>query len=139
MSTEPGLDDVARPVRSPFGAIRQWPDWLVLLPLTLLVASVAVLAVYTTVVNLRVRAVREETIVVTVPALRAAQDLLIQVAMELEGLYQYTLRGDPVALSNYRESAAARRVATTALAPLALEVEGESRERTEDLDRKSVV
>lgn len=135
MSTEPGLDDVARPVRSRFGAIRQWPDWLVLLPLTLLVASVAVLAVYTTVVNLQVMAVRKETIVVTVPALRAAQDLMTQVAMELEGLYQYTLRGDPVALSNYRESAAARRVAATALAPLALEVRGDSRALTEDLLR----
>lgn len=104
-----------------------------LFPLTLLVGSVFILAVYTTIVQLRAKASHAERVTVRVPALRAAQDLMIQAAMELEGLHQYSLTGDPVALANYRENAERRRAATAAVEPLTREVHGESRQHAEAL------
>lgn len=133
-----GPDDRARSVGSRvgrFGPASQWPDWLVLSPLTLLVFAVAALAIYTTVVNLRVMAINRETVAVRVPALRTAQDLMIEAAIELEALYRFTLRGDSASLADYRESAAARRVATADLVPLVDEVHGDSRRKTESLLR----
>lgn len=118
-----------------FSQAQRRRGWIALLPLGLLVLSIIALAAYTTSIFLEIRAVRVASRTVDVPALRAVQDLVLAIAQEIEGLYVNRLTGDPVALSDYATSAAARRRAAANLEPLNRELDSDPRRQVQDLLR----
>lgn len=118
---------------------RRLPDWVVLVPLGLLVAPIIALAIYTTNIHQRTETIRSETLTVIAPALGAAQDLIIAVALELESLYEYALQTDPAALAGHLDLARAQQSALARLEAVVLDMDGEARRRCENLLRLGAV
>lgn len=129
--------DSAGTVERVLRQLQRWPDWLVLLPLGLLVLAILILAGYSTWITFRTRDLEARAIAVNVPALRSSLDLVVATTLELERLEHYAVTGDTAAILESLENAEARRRAIDRLEPVTPQLTAEPRMHSEDLLRSA--